>query len=85
MDKFGLIPGTNLPRLMDMGQCNDVLSAIKVAQALSHAFDTDINSLPLSIVMSWFEQKAVAVRPSSPFSFESCTPTGTHACTHACT
>lgn len=50
-----------LPRLMDMGQCNDAYSAIRVAVALAEAFDTDVNSLPLSIVLSWYEQKAVAV------------------------
>ncbi len=52
---------TGLPRLMDMGQCNDSYGAIVVAQALADAFQTDINSLPLSISLSWFEQKAVAV------------------------
>ncbi len=52
---------TGLPRLMDMGQCNDSYGAVVVAQALANAFDTDINSLPLSICLSWFEQKAVAV------------------------
>lgn len=49
------------PRIMDMGQCNDAYSAIRVAVALAGAFETDINSLPLSIVLSWYEQKAVCV------------------------
>lgn len=50
-----------LPRLIDMGQCNDAFSAIKVAQALSEAFDVGLNDLPLSLVISWYEQKAVLV------------------------
>jgi hydroxylamine reductase len=50
-----------IPRQLDMGQCNDSFSAIKVAMALAEAFDTDVNSLPLSLVISWFEQKAVCV------------------------
>ncbi|MGD9638337.1 MAG: hydroxylamine reductase [Alphaproteobacteria bacterium] len=50
-----------LPRLLDMGQCNDSYSAIKVALELAKAFNTDVNSLPLSLVISWFEQKAVCV------------------------
>jgi hydroxylamine reductase len=50
-----------IPRLLDMGQCNDAFSAIKVASALAEVFETDVNSLPLSLVVSWFEQKAVAV------------------------
>lgn len=58
---FGMLPGTNLPRLLDMGQCNDSYSAIIVATELAKAFNTDINSLPLSLDLSWFEQKAVAV------------------------
>jgi hydroxylamine reductase len=49
------------PRIMDMGQCNDSYSAIKVAVALADAFETDINSLPLTLVLSWYEQKAVCV------------------------
>ncbi len=55
---FGEICG--LPRLLDVGQCNDVYSATKIALALADAFDTDVNSLPLSIILSWYEQKAVA-------------------------
>ena len=50
-----------LPRILDMGQCNDSYSAIKVALALTEAFDCDINELPLSFVLSWYEQKAVCI------------------------
>jgi hydroxylamine reductase len=50
-----------IPRLLDMGQCNDAYSAIKVAQALAEAFKVGINDLPLSMVLSWYEQKAVAI------------------------
>ncbi|MCK4872666.1 MAG: hydroxylamine reductase [Phycisphaerales bacterium] len=50
-----------LPRLMDMGQCNDAFGAIQVASALADAFECSVNDLPLTIVLSWFEQKAVAV------------------------
>ncbi len=50
-----------LPRLMDMGQCNDAFGAIKVAVALAEAFECSVNDLPLTLVISWFEQKAVAV------------------------
>lgn len=57
--EFGDIEG--LPRMLDMGQCNDTYSAIRVAVALADAFETDVNSLPLSLVLSWYEQKAVAV------------------------
>ena len=56
---FGEIGG--IPRLLDMGQCNDAYSAIQVAVALAKAFDTDVNSLPLSFVLSWYEQKAVCI------------------------
>lgn len=55
---FGEVCG--LPRLLDVGQCNDVYSATKIALALADAFNTDVNSLPLSIILSWYEQKAVA-------------------------
>lgn len=58
---FGTLGSTGLPRLMDMGQCNDAFGAVKVALALAEHFKTDINSLPLSLAISWFEQKAVAV------------------------
>ncbi len=50
-----------LPRLMDMGQCNDAYSAIKVAVALSQAFNVGVNNLPLTLVLSWYEQKAVCI------------------------
>jgi hydroxylamine reductase len=50
-----------IPRLLDMGQCNDAYSAVKVAQALADAFGTDVNGLPLSLVLSWYEQKAVCI------------------------
>jgi hydroxylamine reductase len=50
-----------LPRIMDMGQCNDAYSAIKVAAALADAFKCGINELPLTLVLSWYEQKAVAI------------------------
>lgn len=56
--EFGDIDG--LPRLLDIGQCNDVYSAICIAVALADAFDTDVNGLPLSLIVSWYEQKAVA-------------------------
>ena len=47
--------------MMDMGQCNDAFSAIKVAVALAEAFGCDVNELPLSMVLSWYEQKAVCI------------------------
>lgn len=50
-----------LPRLLDVGQCNDSYSAIQIALALAKAFNTDVNSLPLSLIVSWYEQKAVAI------------------------
>lgn len=56
--EFGTVAG--LPRLLDVGQCNDVYSAVKIASTLADAFDTGVNSLPLTIVLSWYEQKAVA-------------------------
>ena len=52
---------SGLPRLMDMGQCNDAYSAIKVAVALAEAFGCSVNELPLSMVLSWYEQKAVCI------------------------
>lgn len=55
---FGTVAG--LPRLLDIGQCNDVYSAILISNALADAFDTDVNGLPLSLIVSWYEQKAVA-------------------------
>ncbi|KFL53712.1 hydroxylamine reductase [Burkholderia pyrrocinia] len=56
---FGDIGG--IPRLLDVGQCNDSYSAIRIATALADAFDCGVNDLPLSLVISWFEQKAAAV------------------------
>jgi hydroxylamine reductase len=56
---FGEIGG--IPRLLDVGQCNDAYSAVKIALALADAFDTDINGLPLSLILSWYEQKAVCI------------------------
>lgn len=56
---LGTIGG--LPRLMDIGQCNDAYSAICIAKALSEAFSCEINELPLSMILSWYEQKAVCI------------------------
>lgn len=56
---LGTIGG--LPRIMDMGQCKDAYGAIKVAIALAEAFECDVNELPLSMVLSWYEQKAVCI------------------------
>lgn len=57
--EFGEV--ASLPRLLDVGQCNDAYSAIRIATALADAFGTDVNGLPLSMILSWYEQKAVAV------------------------
>lgn len=57
--EYGTVAG--LPRLLDMGQCNDAFGAVQVALGLAKAFRCGVNDLPLSIVLSWFEQKAVAV------------------------
>jgi len=56
---FGEIEG--VPRLLDIGQCNDAYSAIQIATGLAEAFETDVNGLPLSLILSWFEQKAVVI------------------------
>ncbi|MDP0494833.1 MAG: hydroxylamine reductase [Verrucomicrobiota bacterium JB024] len=56
---LGTIGG--IPRLLDIGQCNDAYSAIQIAVALSQAFDCGVNELPLSMVLSWYEQKAVSI------------------------
>ena len=56
--EFGEVAG--LPRLLDVGQCNDAYSAVRIATALADAFDTDVNGLPLSLIISWYEQNAVA-------------------------
>lgn len=50
-----------IPRLLDVGQCNDAYSAVQIALALADAFECGVNDLPLSLVLSWYEQKAVAV------------------------
>lgn len=57
--EFGDIGG--IPRLLDIGQCNDSYSAVRIALALADAFKCGVNDLPLSIILSWYEQKAVAV------------------------
>ncbi len=56
---FGSIDG--IPRLLDVGQCNDAYSAVQIAVALAGAFNCGVNDLPLSLILSWFEQKAVAI------------------------
>jgi hydroxylamine reductase len=57
--EFGQIEG--IPRLLDVGQCNDAYSAVQIAVALAQAFGVGVNDLPLSLILSWFEQKAVAI------------------------
>jgi hydroxylamine reductase len=57
--KLGDIGG--IPRLLDVGQCNDAYSAIQIAVALAGAFECDVNDLPLSFILSWYEQKAVVI------------------------
>ncbi|GAB6157156.1 hydroxylamine reductase [Desulfotomaculum varum] len=57
--KLGDIGG--IPRLLDIGQCNDAYSAIQIAVALANAFQCEVNDLPLSLILSWYEQKAVAI------------------------
>jgi hydroxylamine reductase len=56
---FGDIGG--IPRLLDVGQCNDAYSAIQIAVALAGAFECGVNDLPLSMILSWYEQKAVVI------------------------
>lgn len=58
---YGVVPGTNIPRYLDLGQCNNSISTVKIAAALAQAFNCEVNELPVSIVLSWFEQKAVAI------------------------
>ena len=58
---LGNVPGTGLPRILDVGQCNDAYSAIRIALALADAFGCGVNDLPLSLVLCWFEQKAVCI------------------------
>jgi hydroxylamine reductase len=50
-----------IPRLLDVGQCNDAYSAVRIALALADAFGCGVNELPLSIILSWYEQKACAI------------------------
>ena len=57
--EFGDIGG--IPRLLDVGQCNNAYSAVQIASALAQAFDCGVNDLPLSMIVSWYEQKAVAI------------------------
>jgi hydroxylamine reductase len=57
--EFGDIGG--IPRLLDIGQCNDAYSAIQIAVALAGAFECGVNDLPLSMILSWYEQKAVVI------------------------
>ena len=58
---YGVVPGTQIPRYIDLGQCNNSISTIKIAAALADAFQCEVNELPISIVLSWFEQKVVAI------------------------
>ena len=58
-NEFGTVAG--LPRLLDIGQCNDAYSAIQIAMALANAFNCSVNDLPLTMVLSWYEQKAVCI------------------------
>lgn len=58
---FGEIAGTGIPRYLDLGQCNDSNGAVEIAKAVSAALNTPINDLPISIVLSWMEQKAVII------------------------
>ncbi|PHS38359.1 MAG: hydroxylamine reductase [Sulfurovum sp.] len=58
---FGVIEGTDIPRYLDLGQCNDSNGAVEIAKAIGEALDVPINDLPISIVLSWMEQKAVII------------------------
>jgi hydroxylamine reductase len=58
---FGTVGNTGIPRYIDLGQCNNSISTVKIARALADAFQCEINELPVSIVLSWFEQKAIAI------------------------
>eukprot|EP00494_Astrolonche_serrata_P031875 UN32144 len=58
---FGNVPNTELPRYLDIGQCNDSFSAVVIASELAKVLDCTIHDLPVHLVISWFEQKAVAV------------------------
>ncbi|WP_034764691.1 hydroxylamine reductase [Chrysiogenes arsenatis] len=59
--EFGTVPGTDIPRYLDLGQCNDSVGGVIIASQLAQVFGCGINDLPLSIVLSWMEQKAVAI------------------------
>ncbi|MCE5168468.1 hydroxylamine reductase [Paenibacillus profundus] len=59
--EYGTVADTGIPRYIDLGQCNNSGSTVKIAQALADAFGCSVNELPVSIVLSWFEQKAVAI------------------------
>ena len=56
-----MIEGTSIPRYLDLGQCNDSNGAVEIAKAISGALNTPINDLPISIVLSWMEQKVVII------------------------
>lgn len=58
---YGVVPGTDIPRYIDLGQCNNSISTVTIAKALADAFECEVNELPVSIVLSWFEQKAIAI------------------------
>ncbi|PFR74948.1 hydroxylamine reductase [Bacillus cereus] len=58
---YGVVLGTEIPRYIDLGQCNNSISTVKIVAALADAFQCEVNELPVSIVLSWFEQKAVAI------------------------
>jgi hydroxylamine reductase len=58
---FGNVPGTEIPRYLDLGQCNDSNGAVHIALAVSEALNTPVNDLPIAIVLSWMEQKAVLI------------------------
>ena len=60
-NKLELGEVAGFPRLLDVGQCNDAYSAIKIAAALADALEVGLNDLPLSLVLSWYEQKAVGI------------------------
>nr|WP_281283519.1 hypothetical protein [Thiospirochaeta perfilievii] len=58
---FGNVPGTEIPRYLDLGQCNDSYGAVEIALALSDALKTPVNELPINIQLMWMEQKAVII------------------------
>jgi len=58
---FGTIEGTEIPRYLDLGQCNDSNGAVEIALAVSQALDVPVNDLPVKIVLSWMEQKAIII------------------------